>query len=134
MTENVKNKKKPVAKRFRSPLFLTVSTLAAAIILVAATFVVLYALGFRYLRKDFSDKSYIKFVGRTSDGVTPVSGKLWYSDGRTATVDGKTGVLTYSDGSTYEGGLSELQWSGKGKKTFANGDVYTGGWKNGRIC
>ncbi len=42
------------------------------------------------------------------------------------------GKRTYADGRVYVGNWKEDKKHGKGKYTFANGDVYEGNWK--KIC
>ncbi|MFC3927220.1 MORN repeat-containing protein [Streptococcus caprae] len=42
------------------------------------------------------------------------------------------GTLTYQDGAlTYTGSIANHRMNGKGKLTYANGDVYEGNFKNG---
>ena len=42
------------------------------------------------------------------------------------------GVMTYTDGYTYEGEWQDGTRSGKGKATFADGMVYEGDYLNGQ--
>jgi len=41
----------------------------------------------------------------------------------------KVGVISYSNGDTYEGGLKEDKKDGKGVYTSPNGQLYDGDWK-----
>ncbi len=117
-----------------------------ALVLLTITFVVLYAfLGIRYI----NDKTHeLKFVGRVENGI-PVSGKLYYYNGRVATLDAETktieenggdkyigalsgylphgkGTLTKSDGTIFEGDFYEGYCTGNATVTYVNGDVYIG--------
>lgn len=40
------------------------------------------------------------------------------------------GVMTYADGSSYEGEFINGKMEGNGTKNFVNGDAYTGKFKN----
>jgi len=43
-----------------------------------------------------------------------------------------TGAKTYADGDVYEGEFKNDKRHGEGKYTFADGDVYEGNWKDGK--
>ena len=115
-----------VKKKYRSAGFIIFSTLIAAVALVIVTLIVIYSLGYRYLKKDFSDGRYIKFVGKVDGNGSPVAGRLYYSDGTQAKFDRENGTINYTGGNVYKGGLRELQCFGQGTMTYANGDKYEG--------
>ncbi len=117
-----------------------------ALVLLTITFVVLYAfIGMRYI----NDKTHeLKFVGRVENGVA-VSGKLYYYDGRVATLNAEEktveenggdkyigalsgylphgkGTLTKGDGTIFEGDFYEGYCTGNATVTYINGDVYIG--------
>mgnify|MGYP004553693093 CR=1 FL=1 len=119
-------------KKHHSTAFVVTTTFLVAVFLVIVTFVAIYMSGIRYLKNGFDDGSYVKFFGKVDKEGFPVSGKLYYSDGKTATIDLKTSTVTYSNGSVYEGTLINLQRNGKGKMTNANKDVYVGDFVNDR--
>ena len=119
-------------KKHRSTAFVVTTAFLVSVFFVIVTFVAIYISGIRYLKKSFDDGSYIKFFGRVDSEGFPVSGRLYYSDGKTAVIDIKTSTVTYSNGSVYEGALINLQRNGKGRMTNANKDVYTGDFVNDR--
>ena len=113
---------------------------------IVATFIVLYAfLGLRYI----NDKTMeLKFVGKVEKGI-PVSGKIYYYDGRIGKLDAQKktivtengdkyigalsgylphgkGMLTKSDGTIFEGDFYEGYCTGKARITYVGGDIYEG--------
>lgn len=130
-----KKKMHPLAKIF-----------ICALVLVAITLVVLYAfVGIRYV----NDKTHeLKFIGRLKN-ETFVSGKLYYYDGRVATLNAEEktiksdngekyigaisgylphghGTLTKPDGTIFEGDFYEGYCTGNATVTYSNSDVYIG--------
>ena len=96
-------------------------------VLVFALIIGLMALfGWRLLRRTTEDGTTILFFGIMQDG-SPTSGKITYSTGLTGILDSKTGVITYSNGSSYKGGLDDcFRKDGQGILTFASGNKYEG--------
>ena len=43
------------------------------------------------------------------------------------------GELKMKDGSLYQGFISNRLYNGKGRLTSANGDIFQGNWKDGKI-
>ena len=113
--------------------YILMVTFLLSVFLVILTFAALYFSGIRYLKKNFDDGSYVKFLGKVDDFGAPVSGKLYYSDGSTAKINIKDSTVTYSGGTVYRGPLVDLQRNGNGTVTFANGDSYTGSFVNDKL-
>jgi hypothetical protein len=43
------------------------------------------------------------------------------------------GIFYYGDGSVYQGNFKSGVYEGEGKLTWKNGDVYEGGWRDGKV-
>ncbi|MBR5817045.1 MAG: hypothetical protein IKY62_00210, partial [Clostridia bacterium] len=99
-----------------------------AIVLLAATLIVLYTfLGMRYI----NDKTHeLKFLGSV-DGEDVISGKLYYYNGRIASVDARDKTIEFEDGELYRGALSGYLPHGKGTLTKADGSIYEGDFYEG---
>lgn len=99
-----------------------------AFLMLVVTLVILYtAVGVRYK----NDRTHeLKFLGRV-DGDTVISGKLYYYDGRIASVDAKNKTIEYDDGEIYHGALSGYLPHGKGTLTKADGTIYEGDFYEG---
>ena len=112
-----KNKSKPI-------LIIVIVTL----ILLALAGLIIYSIGYRYIKTD-----YAKFTGITKNGA-PVEGSIRYVDGTTGTLkfDSKTNtpIIEYHTGDIYTGELMGIVRHGKGKITYSNGDVYEGDFVN----
>ena len=67
---------KHVRKPHHSTAFVLLVTIFVAVFLVILTFAAIYYSGIRYLKKDFDDGSYIKFLGKVDETGTPISGTL----------------------------------------------------------
>lgn len=99
-----------------------------AIALLVITFVVLYSvLGLRYI----NDKTHgLKFVGKYENGEA-VSGKIYYSDGRVATLNAEEKTIEENGGDLYIGALSGYLPHGKGTYTKADGTLFEGEFYDG---
>lgn len=99
-----------------------------AVAAVVVTLIVLYAfLGLRYI----NDKTMeLKFVGRVEKGI-PVSGKIYYYDGRIGELDAKKKTIVTENGDKYVGALSGYLPHGKGTLTKADGTIYEGDFYEG---
>ncbi len=127
-------KRKKALKRRASPAKILLTIFICAVLTLALVFVGLIAFGFRISAKTVTQHSgqevRISFIGFVTDGRA-TSGSISNSLGIKGTVaDGK---IVYSDGSEYTGSLDGYIRSGTGTLTYANGDVYTGEWKNDEI-
>jgi len=100
----------------------------AALSIIAVAGLIIYNLGFRYIKTD-----YAKFTGWTKDGA-PTNGSIRYTDGISGKmhIDKESGnlVIDYSTGDRYEGDLTGIVREGKGIITYSNGDIYKGDFKN----
>lgn len=114
-----------MSKKRLHPLAL-IFIFAVAALLV--TFIILYAfVGLRYV----NDKTMeLKFVGRVKGGV-PVSGKIYYYDGRIGELDAVNKTITTDAGDKYVGALSGYLPHGKGTLTKADGTVFDGDFYEG---
>ena len=93
-------------KKHRSTGFVLGITFFVAVFLVIATFVVLYACGFRYLKKDFSDGSSVKFVGKVDgDGMMYILANRLKSRGM---LSGNTVVATVMSNSGFFASLKKI--------------------------
>ena len=128
MTNEIKYSK----KKHRSPAKTIGFAALIAVGLLIITFIVIYAMGYRYMKAD-TENGYIKFFGKVNGSGTPVSGTLYYSDGTKGEIDFRESKVTYSDGTVYEGTLTALQRNGNGTLTYPNGDVYRGAFVNAKI-
>ena len=85
--------------------------------LLAICGLIIYSIGFRYIRTD-----YTKFCGWVENGI-PTSGSVRYSDGikgkLTANKDKTEFTITYSTGDIYKGTLSGIARNGNGKITYS---------------
>ena len=85
------------------------------LIFLAAAGIIIYSLGYRYVKEDN-----VKFSGWTVNGQ-PTNGKLSYSDGTKGKLkkdkDSANGKITYSNGDVYEGQLDGINRTGAGKIT-----------------
>lgn len=118
----------------------------AVTIALIVTLIILYTVfGLRYI----NDKTMeLKFIGKVENGI-PVSGKIYYYDGRvgeldkskkTITIDNGdkyigalsgylphgTGILTKADGTIFEGDFYEGYCTGNAQITYIGGDIYEG--------
>jgi hypothetical protein len=124
-------------KKYRRPIPLGKKLGIAALAAVLVFFLVILVIkmmGLRYIELTRDDGTVVKFTGWISEVGTPVSGKLYFSDGVSASIedDGKT--LVYSDGVRYTGEISAAyRRHGQGTITLANGDVYSGTFVNDAI-
>lgn len=111
-------------KNSRTVMIIIIATLC----ILAIAGVIIYSLGFRYIKTD-----YAKFIGWTRDGA-PISGSIKYADGVKGKmhIDKESGnlVIDYSSGDKYEGDLLGIVRDGKGIITYSNDDVYKGDFKN----
>lgn len=98
-----------------------------AVLLVAVTFLIVYAVGVRYINDETHE---LKFLGRVKDGV-PYSGKVYYYDGRVAELDAETKTLEVEGGEKYVGALSGYLPHGKGTLTKADGTLFEGDFYEG---
>ncbi len=127
-------KRKHQLKRRLTPAQVLLRITLWAVITLALVFVVLFAFGFRISAvtvTQFSGKEVrISYIGFVKDG-SAVSGSISSSLGLRGTV--ANGKIAYSDGSEYQGALDGFVRSGIGTLSYANGDIYTGEWKNDEI-
>lgn len=100
-----------------------------AVLCVAAVIGILYMMGYRITKNDDG----YTFIGKVLNGQ-PVSGRIRYPDGKTATLDYYKNKLTFSNGDVYEGDIQGLYEDGYGKiKYFATGDYYEGRLVRGKM-
>lgn len=108
----------------------------AVLVLLTVTFVVVYAfVGFRYINDSEHE---LKFIGRFKDGVA-LSGKYYYYDGRTATLDAKSKTISFEHGEKYVGALSGNDVGklsgylphGKGTLTKSDNTIFEGDFYEG---
>lgn len=124
-------RRKSNAKRRKHRSFRTifVTTLICAAAALATIVMIAYFIGLRYVSLVTADGNHVKFFGWVDpDDGTPVRGKIVYSIGLIATVDRDSDTVTYSDGSSYSGGMEGLLKSGYGRMDYGNGDIYEGEW------
>ncbi|MBQ2732780.1 MAG: hypothetical protein IJF74_01350 [Clostridia bacterium] len=101
-----------------------------AVLMFGAVLGGLYFSGWRYESIEAENGVTIKFLGVIKDGK-PVKGKIVYSSGLTGVIEEGSGIISYNDGSRYLGELGEdLRKNGKGKLTFASGNIYEGDFKS----
>lgn len=99
-----------------------------AVILLAITIIVLwFIVGIRVKNDKVHE---VKFVGRVVDGV-PVSGRLYYYDGRKGKLDAEAKTIEMNNGEKYVGALSGYLPHGKGILTKADGSVLEGDFYEG---
>ena len=130
MASYAKRKKVKKRRSFRT-VFLTVLICAVISVLIVAA--MLYFIGLRYVSLDTADGTKVKFFGMVDSEGAPLRGKIVYSVGLIADVDRDRDTISYSDGSSYSGGLDGLLKSGQGKMYYANGDIYEGEWSGDMI-
>lgn len=108
----------------RPILIIIISTLS----ILAICGLVIYSLGFRYIKTDFA-----KFNGWTKNGA-PVNGRIKYADGTSGKLitDKENGglIIKYNSGDIYTGDLHGIVKHGSGILTYANGDIYDGDFAN----
>ncbi len=99
-----------------------------AVVLVTITFCALYIFaGFRYI----NDKAHeLKFIGIYKNG-SAVSGKIYYYDGRIATLNAEKKTIESKDGDKYIGALSGYLPHGKGIMTKVDGSIIEGDFYDG---
>lgn len=134
--------KKPSFKIF---ILLVLLTSAA---LVGAVASILWISGLRLVSITTDEHGRSRFVGKVDDDGMPKSGKVYYSDGSTASLSiegesitmtdgtvekGKMMRLEYSDGRLYVGELSALLPDGVGSMKYAGGDLYEGDFAYGEL-
>ena len=99
-----------------------------AVVALVVTLIVLYAfVGLRYVNNKTME---LKFVGRVEKGV-PVSGKIYYYDGRVGTLDAEKKTIVTENGDKYVGALSGYLPHGKGTLTKADGTIFEGDFYEG---
>ncbi len=109
-------------KRGMNPLLFI---LIVAVVCVAATALVLYIMGYRYIS---NDEGY-KFIGKTQGGQ-PMYGTIRYPNGTTAELDYVEKTIRYSNGDIYVGDISQIYRHGKGKMTYyATKDTFEGDYQ-----
>ncbi len=131
MYDKKRNHKKIKKRRSFRAVFLTALICAAVSVLVIVG--ALWFVGLRYVSLNTADGTKIKFFGMVDSDGTPMRGKIVYSIGLIADVDRDRDTISYSDGSSYSGGLDGLLKSGQGKMYYANGDIYEGEWSGDMI-
>ena len=131
MYDKKRNHKKIKKRRSFRAVFLTALICAAVSVLVIVG--ALWFVGLRYVSLNTADGTKIKFFGMVDSDGTPMRGKIVYSIGLVADVDRDRDTISYSDGSSYSGGLDGLLKSGQGKMYYANGDIYEGEWSGDMI-
>ena len=131
MYDKKRNHKKIKKRRSFRAVFLTALICAAVSVLVIVG--ALWFVGLRYVSLNTADGTKIKFFGMVDSDGTPRRGKIVYSIGLIADVDRDRDTISYSDGSSYSGGLDGLLKSGQGKMYYANGDIYEGEWSGDMI-
>ena len=117
----------------KSPLNVFMIILFAAVLCLCIVVVCVYMSGIRYICLSTVDGGTVKYFGKVSSDGSLSRGKLYYSDGITADVNGEDGLIIYSNGDLYTGDIENLGKSGVGTLTFANGDVYVGEFKNNTL-
>ncbi len=103
-----------------------------ALILIAIAGIIAYSVGYRYI----SDSG-VKFSGTVKNGQ-PVSGTVKYADGTSGKLkkdaDSPYGTIVYNTGDVYEGAISGILRSGKGKITYKeSGAVYEGDFLDDKL-
>ena len=125
-----KKRKQAGRKRHRSFRSIFVTVLICAVMAVIVVLLVAYFIGLRYVSLETADGGHVKFFGWVDqDDGTPLRGKIVYSIGLIADVDRDRDTVSYSDGSSYSGGMEGLLKSGAGRMDYGNGDVFEGEWK-----
>ena len=122
-------------RRRSSPAKQILKIVIAAVICLAAVYLTLtLALGFtvttRKIPLNDGTTLSVSYVGFLKDGVAS-TGSVTTSRGESGKISGDT--ILYSDGSRYTGDLDGFVRHGKGKMTYANGDVYEGEFSNDEI-
>ena len=103
--------------------------LILAVVCVAATALIMYVLGWRYIS---NDEGY-KFFGKVDNGQ-PVSGTIHYPDGGKAELDYFNATITYSNGDIYTGDIYQLYRHGKGKMSYySTKDAYDGDFQYDKL-
>ena len=119
MQISAKNKQTKYYPPYLKPLLIFVGGL----FLLLVTWLVLYVLGFRYMKIEYANGDEALFVGRVDGDGAPISGKATFSYGEEITF--KDGILYRANGEFYQGELQDLKYHGKGKLTLSSGDTYT---------
>ncbi len=138
--------------RHRKKLNPKITAAISALCVILLIIIILLIAGVRYKSIPLSGGEEITFFG-ISKGGEAESGWLSYTDGaRGRLSEGKkikfsdgsiyegeitdgirdgSGILTYANGDVYEGEFDDDRISGDGKITYKNGDIYEGEFKNG---
>ncbi|MBO4343795.1 MAG: hypothetical protein J5844_03965 [Clostridia bacterium] len=108
--------------------------LAAVLLLVITALIggIVYASGYRYIKGDG-----VKYSGFTYEGQ-PINGKVKYADGTkgklTKEKDSDRGMIVYSSGDVYEGGIKGIYRNGKGTLEYKEtGAKYVGDFADDKL-
>lgn len=130
--ERVAEKKKLTAEEmiYRTPMVYVVSfSAAAALALCLIGALLMLILGFGFVTTEV-DGVEIRYFGVMRDG-TPSFGWMRDSEGNRGFISGNR--VKYSDGSRYEGERVGFYYSGEGRFTDGDGNVYTGSFYMGKL-
>ena len=104
--------------------------LITAVLLVIATLLSIYLMGYRMVQYTTNDHGVIRFMGKVNKDNEPFEGNIYFSDGNTAKIV-CANEITYANGDVYKGELDCLLPHGNGIITYAKGDSYEGEFKFG---
>ena len=114
-----------------------ITVIAALIAAAALAFAVLhFAFGWTFAKYTAENGVKITFFGRVDGEGQPVRGRFSYSTGLTGYVNSETGKIEYTNGTVYEGKITNLQKEGQGILTITEKDkteVYEGEFSGDEI-
>ena len=90
-----------------------------------------------------SQKEWTKYIATKNDGKDMIWNNYWTKIDEKREYKGEfkkdnksewegLGYIKYKDGSMYAGQVKDKLRNGKGRMTYANGDIYQGDWVNGK--
>lgn len=125
----MQNNRRKSTKNKSNPL---VFVLIAALFIIAASGIIVYSSGYRYISADG-----VKYSGFVENGQ-PVNGNIKYPDGITGKLtkekDSPVGKIVYSTGDVFEGEIKGIVRHGKGTITYKQtGEVYSGDFVDDKL-
>jgi len=132
MDKRTATPKRPMRKRRRNRTNPFALVILAALVIIAAVGLILFASGYRYISTDG-----VKFSGFVKDGL-PANGTIKYADDLSGDLklDEETGVYTisYSNGDVYTGTLKGILRHGTGSITVkSTEETYTGDFVDDKL-
>ena len=123
---------RPMRRRRKNRVNPFALVVLAALIIIAAAGLILYAVGYRYISTDG-----VKFNGFVKEGL-PANGTVKYADDLSGKlkVDEENGIctITYSNGDVYTGSLKGILRHGSGSISVKSTDeVYTGDFVDDKL-